>query len=158
MYNFDEYIYVDEVRTSIKLNRNYWYIFQNTKLWMSNKMMLIFQNLVQNSWDFWYQLLKVLDVFWWNFGKIARKFRRNLKKNLRKISLNFSYFFEISRNFFHNLFKTPRVFQNIFSKFSLLKFVWILRENAMNVQRLYPEFLINFSEISEQFTTFRRNV
>ncbi len=43
------------------------------------------KNFKQNFWDFWNQLVKVLEVFCWNFEKIARKFRRNLRKIEEKI-------------------------------------------------------------------------
>ncbi len=31
-------------------------------------------NFRENSWDFWNQLSEVLQVFWWNFGEIAKNF------------------------------------------------------------------------------------
>ncbi len=39
-------------------------------------------NYEKNSWEFWYQLV-VLEVFWWNFEKTAKKmkeFNRNWEK------------------------------------------------------------------------------
>ncbi len=39
----------------------------------------------ENSWGSWNQLVEVLDVFPWNFGKIERKFLRNLRKIEKKI-------------------------------------------------------------------------
>ncbi len=41
----------------------------------------------ENSWEFWIQLVEVLEVFRWNFGKIARKFWRNLRE-IEKTILN----------------------------------------------------------------------
>ncbi len=42
-------------------------------------------NLKKFFWDFWNQLEDILEVFWWNFGKIAIKFWRNLKEIEKKI-------------------------------------------------------------------------
>ncbi len=42
-------------------------------------------NFKENSWDFSNQLVEVLVIIWWNFGKIARKFWRNLRETKKKI-------------------------------------------------------------------------
>ncbi len=40
-------------------------------------------------------LVDILEVFWWNFGKIARKFWKNLIENEKKISNYFRKIMEI---------------------------------------------------------------
>ncbi len=44
-----------------------------------------FIDLKKNFWDFWNQLVEVLDVLWWNDWNIARKFWWNLRENEKKI-------------------------------------------------------------------------
>ncbi len=46
-------------------------------------------NFKENSLAFWNQLLEVLEELQWSFWKIARKFRKNLRKIEKKI-LNYS--------------------------------------------------------------------
>ncbi len=64
------------------------------------------------------------------------------------ISLNFSYFFEISWNFSHNLFKTLQVFQNISSKIFTVKIslniVWKCYQCIKNILKISYKFFRNF--------------
>ncbi len=49
----------------------------------------------ENSGGFWNQLVGVLQVFWLNFGKIARKFWRNSREINKKIFHYFGRIMEI---------------------------------------------------------------
>ncbi len=45
-----------------------------------------FLDFKENLKNFWNRLLEVLEILWWNFGKIARKFKSNLRDVEKKIS------------------------------------------------------------------------
>ncbi len=46
-------------------------------------------NFSQSFWDFLHELVKILEVSEWNFGKISRKFWKNLRKIEKKILNDF---------------------------------------------------------------------